>query len=787
MIKKSFLFLVIALFFTSIYAESVEIDIPDAEFVEHNGFVVPKIPGYDLDGTDEETILPFKKMVFGSEIVKVEILKQHKITLEAPLKKGEPLYRLNDMSKVKKVPSEARKMPTLRKFTFDRKPSFKREKELFSFDFYPLIPTSGKEVVKIDRIRVTTKEKALLPIANTKNGKSLLILTTQYFIAESKEIRNFIEAKKATGFTVNIATEKDYDGGELTGIERVEKIREYLRSVYKNYDFLLIIAGTSPSGDEVPMVVTRPDAAEEPDYELIPTDIFYAELTEKIDGNKNGVYGERNDMIEYAFELIVGRIPIYGKNIKNADAILARTVDFINEKPSAAEYRRRILFPSTISYYEKQDGGYTPKMDGAYVAEYLRKESIKEPFSSKLLVEKSGIDPSEFADEDALTYDSMLEHMNTGYGNVFWQAHGLSDCSARTIWRSDGNGNGIPETYNYELISDNFVDNDLAGKIKTSNPFVFQGSCLNGTIESGNSLAYNILKNTAVGVVAASQVSYGSIFSNYDLSSNDIFSYGAVFTDALIKNEIPAKVFFETKEKWSNRSVRLTIKLETNYLGDPTLNINVQECASDSDCDNSVFCDGREVCSGGFCEKLEGSLPCSDNGSECEENICDETTKSCKSQPLHDGIFCGTPENACIGGKQCMSGKCTDVNLKDCSDFDSECSTGSCDPESGECVRLAKNEGGSCSTGKICVKNEVCKDGFCEGEAPDIPEASECSKTECSESNGFTEVADISQNWNACTTDDGRQGYCDYGKCTPKKQQEKDKNSSSSGCSLTVF
>lgn len=787
MIKKSFLFLVSMLFFAHIFAETVEIDIPEAVFRTQNGFLVPQIEGFDLDGTDEETILPFKKMVFGSEIVKVEILKQHKITLEAPLKKGAPLYQLNNMRKVERIPSEARKLPTLSKFTFDRKPSFKRDRKIYSFDFYPLIPTSEKEVVKIDKIRVTTKGKNILPITNTQNGRSLLILTTEYFLAESKEIWNFIKAKKEAGFTVNVATEKNYDGGELSGMERVEQIRKYLRSVYQNYDFLLIIADPEPAGKEVPMVITLPDKADSPDDELVPTDIFYAEITEEMDGDEDGIYGERADMIDYEFELIVGRIPVYSKNIKNADKILARTIDFIKEKPSEAEYRRSILFPTTISYYENQDNMYTPKMDGAYVAEYLREYSIEEPFTSKLLVEKSGIDPSEFTSEDALTYDSMLKNMNVGHGIVFWQAHGLPTCSARTIWRGDGNGNGIPESYRYELVSDNFVDNTLTESIKTVNSFVFQGSCLNGTIESGGSLAYSMLKNTAVAVVAASQVSYGAIYSYYDLSSQDIFSYGTVFTDAAIKNEIPAKILFETKEKWSSRSVLLTIKLETNYLGDPSLSLNVKKCETDSDCDDSIFCNGKEVCSEGLCETLEDSLPCPDKGIECAETTCDEETKSCGSSPMPDGAFCGTPENACIGGKQCVSGKCTDVNLKDCSELDSECSTGSCDPESGNCIRIAKNEGESCSTGKICVKNEVCQEGFCEGEAPDMPEATECNKMDCSESKGFFEVSDISKNWDECTTSDGKQGYCDYGRCTPKKQQEKDKNSSSSGCSAIIF
>ena len=727
MIKKSFLFLVSALFFTTVSAYTVEIDVPEVTFNVKNGFTVPNIEGFELDGTGEETVLPFKKMVFGSAVTKIEIVKKHEITLEAPLKKGGALYRLSDMHKIDPSAFGRREMPSLSKFTFDRKPSFKRDKQIFSFDFYPVIPISGNKAVKIDRIRVTTKEKSLLPMANTKSGNSLLILTTEYFLAGSEQIENYIAAKKDDGFNVSVATEKDYEGGNLKGVKRVEKIREYLKSVYRNYDFLLIIAGTAPNGDEVPMLVTKPCVTGEPDYDDVPTDIFYAELSEDIDSNGNGIYGEYDDLNEgFEFELIVGRIPIYGKNVKNADKILARTVDFIKEKPSKAEYRRKILFPATISYYARQDfQDYIPKMDGAYIAEYLMKNSIKDSFSTKLLVEKEGIDPSEFTDEEALTYDSMLANINQGFGTVFWQAHGLPDCSARTIWYNDQNGNGIPETYNYELYSDDFVDNNLTNEITAVNPFIFQASCLNGSIQSEGSLAYNMLRKTAVGVVGASQVSYGLIFSDYDLSSQDIFAYGTVFTDALVNNKVPAEVLFETKEKWSYRDVLLTVKYEINYLGDPSLKLNIRTCSADSDCDDSVFCNGREICVEGFCEKESGSMPCLESA-ECEKSICDESKKSCKTSPLPDGSFCGEPENACAGGRECRSGKCTDIDLKDCSEFESECSAGTCSPESGECVSTPVNEGGS------------------------------------------------------CTTADGKEGFCGSGECTPKK-------SSSSGCSVVIF
>lgn len=785
MVKK-ILMLFILFVFAGISAETIDIEIPDVRLVESGGYVIPEIEGFELDGTGEELVLPFKKMVFGSEVTKVEILKQHKITTKSPLKKGGPLFRMVDMKKVPVKKTSARKLPSVSKFTFNHYSTFKRKQKQFGFRFYPVIPKSDTEIVKIDKIRVHTKSSVLLPQTNTKNGKSLLILTTEYFLKDSMEIDNYINAKKYDGFIVDVATEKDYGGGTLKGVERFKKIREYLRGVYENYDFLLIIANPNPSGDEVPMLVTRPTETDEPSYDRVPTDIFYAELTEEIDSSGNEVYGEDRDYIEFAFELIVGRIPVYYKDVESADKILARTIDFIKGNSAAVTNRRKILFPATISYYENQNGQYgTPKMDGAYVAEYLLKNSIDNSFTSKLLVENEGVDPSEFADgENAITFESVLANFKEGYGIVFWMGHGESDYSVRTVWTIDKDENEMATSN--ELVSKTFVSTDMISEVQNELSFVFQGSCLNGTIERDGSLAYTMLLETSVGVVGASQVSYGGIYKNYNLDQQDIFAYGTVFTDALVNNKIPAQVLFETKEKWSDYYVLLTDKQETNYLGDPSLSLNIRSCYSDSDCDDSLYCNGKEVCKDGFCDKAEGALPCENSKNSCEINVCDEATKSCEVTLKADGSYCASTDNMCFGSRRCMSGKCVESDEKDCSYLDSDCSRGECKPETGECKMIALNEGKSCNSGLFCVKNEICVEGVCLGEEPDLPKAKKCNKMECDEFDGFVNISDSSQNWEDCTTDDGKQGYCSYGDCLEKAKQDSAK-SSSSGCSAVIL
>lgn len=79
-------------------------------------------------------------------------------------------------------------------------------------------------------------------------------------------------------------------------------------------------------------------------------------------------------------------------------------------------------------------------------------------------------------------------------------------------------------------------------------------------------------------------------------------------------------------------------------------------CQRDADCDDGIFCNGKERCIAGVCQP--GRLP--DDGIECTQLVCDEEAKEFRFEPMHglcgDGIFCnGTeicdPEVGCIAGK----------------------------------------------------------------------------------------------------------------------------------------
>jgi hypothetical protein len=784
--RKLFVLLILSMF-CQLHGKVLEIDVPEPVFEWSGNEVVPVIEGYLLDGTGEKLILPYKTFSFSSKIVKIEVVEKKDITTPAPLKKGEPLYRIGDMVKVMPVSTKDTLLPSAQNFYFVKTPTIRRGMKEYSVSLYPVIAIGDNEITYMKKIRIHFENKTAQHLSPTHGRDSILILTSEEFISGSKELSTFIDTKRSQGFRVEIATEKDYKAEELKGLERAKEIRKWLATVYADYYFLLIIADPSPRGSDVPMIVARPNIGEvEKNYEETATDVFYGELTEDIDKNRNGIPGERGDEINLAFELVVGRIPFYDKRFEDADKILARTVRYIKEKPSVAKYRRDLLFPTSIAYYAQQDGQmFTPKMDGAYVARYIEEKVLKENFTSKVLVETEGESPSEYSDiEESLNSESMLKSWNDNYGIIYWMGHGLPSVTVRTIWLGDRKNVGYPSSW--DMKSEAFVTSDMTLDFGDhTSPFVFQGSCLNGKIENDKNLGFYTLLNSAVGVITSSQVAYGSIRKDYDLSSQDLFSYGVMFVDALVNNRFPAMVLQQRKENWSNHSVLLTMKYAVNYLGDPSLHLNSELCEKDSDCDDGLFCNGKEVCNEGFCERKFDALPClSETENVCTARVCDEKTKGCVVENRVDGTYCGEKKDNCFKGMKCLSGECIDWGETDCSHLDSECSNGFCNPDNGDCEAEEINEGGECDDGYFCTENDKCVKGTCSGTEKQLPDPIPCSRVVCDNNlQEFSYLIDSGQNWEKCEKENGAEGYCYYGVCKVTDEPK----SGSAGCSVTVF
>src|SRR5690606_33438401 len=83
----------------------------------------------------------------------------------------------------------------------------------------------------------------------------------------------------------------------------------------------------------------------------------------------------------------------------------------------------------------------------------------------------------------------------------------------------------------------------------------------------------------------------------------------------------------------------------------------------------------------------------------------------CEQYPANNGQSCETGE-ICKSNGECQAGECVEEDL-DCSDFDSDCTVGVCDLDTGECVLEVTNESMPCADADGCAIAPFCSAGVC--------------------------------------------------------------------------
>ena len=139
------------------------------------------------------------------------------------------------------------------------------------------------------------------------------------------------------------------------------------------------------------------------------------------------------------------------------------------------------------------------------------------------------------------------------------------------------------------------------------------------------------------------------------------------------------------------------------------------ECNSDSNCNDGLFCNGSETCEGGVCQ--EGT------DVECSEGSCSEETNQCVECSIdsdcNDGLFCN-------GSETCASGSCTGGTAP------SNCE--SCNEETDSCEACSVDS--DCDDGLFCNGEESCQNGSCVDGANVTCEDGSCNEeTNACESN----------------------------------------------------
>jgi len=414
---------------------------------------------------------------------------------------------------------------------------------------------------------------SLNTLANNKSTYDYVIITTNAIVSNSARLSDFVDHKTQRGHSVLIITEYDY--GSLTGQlpnGTAEKIRKWLQDNYVSYSikYVLLIGDPDPddpstgsdSVGDVPMKMCWPRFPEST-YRESPTDYFYADLTGNWDVDGDLYYGEYTDDfgvtggVDFAHEVVVGRIPVYGADYTTLDDILQKCITFDND--TGAGWRKSSLLPMSFS---------SSTYDGSPLAEQMMDDYLDNAGFSSWTQYQQGNGAcslnSIYVSSEELRGGTVVRDRWAGgdYGLVLWWGHG-SQTSVSVGSSGCWDGTLFNTTY--------------AANLDDAHPsFVYQNSCTNGYPEHTGNLQYTLLTHGAVATVGATRVSWynsGVGYGDFDGSTTNS-GIGYEYASRIVQGLPGGDALFEAK--WSmtpSSSTRLMNYYDFNLYGDPGMSV----------------------------------------------------------------------------------------------------------------------------------------------------------------------------------------------------------------------
>ena len=405
-------------------------------------------------------------------------------------------------------------------------------------------------------------------------GYDYVIITTNAIESGSNKLTGFTSHKQDLGYSVLIITEDDY--GVLEGQSpngTAEKIRKWLQNNYMGYaiEYVLLIGDPDPDdpsngGDsvgDVPMKMCWP-RWHESSYKEAPTDHFYADLTGNWDLDGDGYFGEwvhdygPSGGVDFAQEVTVGRIPVYGGDYAPLDNILQKIIDYESET-NPSSWRKTALLPMSFS---------NETYDGAPLTEQMIDDFLDPGGYSRWTQYQEGggaCGPSSsYASDEELRGGTVVRDRwaANDYGLVVWWGHG-SSTSAAVGYSGCWDGTLFQSSYAPSL------DDDHPS-------LVYLNSCLNGYPESTSNLQYALLQHGGIGTVGATRVSWfntGVGYGDFDGSTTNS-GIGYEYAKRLAQEQPAGDALYNTKTSMTpSMSTRLMNFYDFNLYGDPSVGL----------------------------------------------------------------------------------------------------------------------------------------------------------------------------------------------------------------------
>lgn len=385
-------------------------------------------------------------------------------------------------------------------------------------------------------------------------GIEYLIVTDRRLQTEYERLASF---KRSLGVTASVAL-VDSIVFAYPGVDAAEKLRNYLKEFYQAGGRYLLLGGDQTLVPTRYLAYYNCAVAPTSRYELLPSDLYYADLSGEWDKDGDRIWGEPNqDAPDLYPEILVGRIPL------KDSAAVARYIDKLLQyyrKPGDGDYSylNRHLFFCSDEMRDYPEGG----QHGA-IAEGL---PLDIEVDTSWGVEHPSGDAPNPTNPDGF---SSISGISDGYGIINLIAHGRVD---GFVVRS---ANYLGRPVSYILSAPQSGGNgsllNLVPNGKSS--FYYSLSCDVGGYDLdtlyGDSIDYSFVEGLlaaessgAIGIVAYTR--WGWVYSSY-----------------LLQESFMAKLFAEAENSpvramylsWLEHTYLRDIIYGQNYYGDPSLKL----------------------------------------------------------------------------------------------------------------------------------------------------------------------------------------------------------------------
>ncbi len=336
-----------------------------------------------------------------------------------------------------------------------------------------------------------------LPYLSSDDYCDLLII---YGGKNIDDVAALVNYKEVEGYKVKVVTVNDIEKS-INGKDKGEKIRNFLKEkkdLWK-FNYVLLIGSylSIPQIKFYPLPNTKDD-----ENEIIPSDYYYANLSDDFDMDKDKIIGEYGeDKFSYFPDIFVGRLLFTDK------AGIDKYVENLKKYKENKDKNKALLIGSML-WFKNEFGDYPKEnADGALTMETFRRGTLnKLNFESITLYEKEGDGISKFKSTYPLNLENVEKEIKNDYSFISFFGHGDSNGVYRRIWNDRNENNKFD---NGEDFWTSFLNRGIVEKNGISNSVIFAMGCLTAETESPN-LAMTSLRNGAVGYIGATRVAYGN-------------------------------------------------------------------------------------------------------------------------------------------------------------------------------------------------------------------------------------------------------------------------------------